>query len=61
MRHSVLVFICAVEPLQVLLLKRTAERGGWWQPVTGHVEPGSGRRRRRGGKPGRRRGGCRTG
>lgn len=40
MRHSVLVFICAVEPLRVLLLKRTAERGGWWQPVTGHVESG---------------------
>lgn len=25
---------------QVLLLKVTPERGGFWQPVTGHVEPG---------------------
>ena len=25
---------------QVLLLERTAERGGFWQPVTGRVEPG---------------------
>ncbi len=25
---------------RVLLLQRTAERGGFWQPVTGHVEAG---------------------
>jgi len=25
---------------EVLLLKRTAARGGFWQPVTGRVEPG---------------------
>jgi len=24
----------------VLLLKRTRERGGFWQPVTGRIEPG---------------------
>ncbi|MDI3257440.1 MAG: NUDIX pyrophosphatase [Kyrpidia sp.] len=41
MRHSVLVFICAeTAPPKVLLLKRAGERGGWWQPVTGHVEAG---------------------
>jgi lipoyl(octanoyl) transferase len=25
---------------QVLLLRRSPERGGFWQPVTGHLEPG---------------------
>ncbi|BDG07705.1 lipoyl(octanoyl) transferase LipB [Anaeromyxobacter paludicola] len=25
---------------RVLLLRRTAERGGFWQPVTGRIEPG---------------------
>ncbi|MBX6395987.1 MAG: NUDIX pyrophosphatase [Alicyclobacillaceae bacterium] len=41
MRHSVLVFVCTdARPPAVLLLKRTGSKGGWWQPVTGHVEPG---------------------
>ncbi len=28
------------DPPQVLLLRRTPERGGWWQAVTGSVEAG---------------------
>jgi lipoyl(octanoyl) transferase len=27
---------------RVLLLRRSAERGGFWQPVTGRIEPGEG-------------------
>lgn len=26
--------------LQYLVLKRSGEDGGWWQPITGHIEPG---------------------
>ena len=26
--------------LQYLVLKRSEQDGGWWQPVTGHIEPG---------------------
>ena len=26
--------------LEYLVLKRSERDGGWWQPVTGHVEPG---------------------
>ena len=30
------------DPLKVLLLRRTPQRGGWWQAVTGSVEAGEG-------------------
>ena len=26
--------------LEYLILKRSPEDGGWWQPITGHIEPG---------------------
>jgi 8-oxo-dGTP pyrophosphatase MutT (NUDIX family) len=32
-------YVLAGEPRQVLLLKRTEERGGFWQPVSGRIEP----------------------
>jgi len=33
-----------VPTLQYLVLKRTEQDGGWWQPVTGHIEPGESER-----------------
>lgn len=42
-RASVAVFpIHPGPPPRVLLLRRTPERGGFWQPVTGGVEPAGG-------------------
>ncbi len=32
-------YLVAGEPRQVLLLKRTEARGGFWQPVSGRIEP----------------------
>jgi 8-oxo-dGTP pyrophosphatase MutT (NUDIX family) len=34
----VAVFVHRLDPLEILLLKRTPERGGFWQPVTGRAE-----------------------
>lgn len=41
MRHNVLVFPYRIDGgcRQYLLLKRVAAHGGFWQPVTGGVEP----------------------
>ncbi len=38
-RHTVAVVPVGADG-KVLLLRRTQERGGFWQPVTGRVEPG---------------------
>ena len=39
-RESVLVILRSVPGNRYLLLKRRAEKGGFWQPVTGFVEAG---------------------
>jgi len=40
-RSNVQVFIFTRNPLfKVLILKRTAERGGFWQPLSGGIEKG---------------------
>jgi 8-oxo-dGTP pyrophosphatase MutT (NUDIX family) len=41
-RHRVVEAIVfrRADPVRVLLLRRTPERGGWWQAVTGSVEAG---------------------
>ncbi len=39
-RENILVFIFTRQPnVQFLLLKRTPERSGYWQPVCGGIEP----------------------
>lgn len=41
--YQILVYICrrpTPETTEYLLLKRTADRGGFWQGVTGAAEPG---------------------
>jgi 8-oxo-dGTP pyrophosphatase MutT (NUDIX family) len=40
-RTNVLVFIFTTNPrLKILLLKRTQEKGGFWQPISGGIEEG---------------------
>ena len=41
-RHRVVEAIVfrRTDPVRVLLLRRTPQRGGWWQAVTGSVEDG---------------------
>lgn len=40
-RKNVVIFIFTTQPkLKFLLLKRTHERSGYWQPVAGGIEPG---------------------
>jgi 8-oxo-dGTP pyrophosphatase MutT (NUDIX family) len=43
-RHRVVEAIVfrRTDPVRVLLLRRTPQRGGWWQAVTGSVEAGEG-------------------
>ena len=39
-RTNVLVFIFTLNPeFRLLLLKRTEEKGGFWQPVSGGIDP----------------------
>ncbi|MFX1483784.1 MAG: NUDIX pyrophosphatase [Promethearchaeota archaeon] len=39
-RTNVLVFVFVKTPApKVLLMKRTQERGGFWQPISGGIEP----------------------
>lgn len=39
-RHSVQAYVFTVNPdVRYLLLRRRRRRGGFWQPVTGRVEP----------------------
>ena len=39
-RKNVVIFIFTTQPrLRFLLLKRTPERSGYWQPVTGGIKP----------------------
>jgi len=41
MRLNVQVFVFTVNPhFEVLILKRTPERSGYWQPVSGGIEKG---------------------
>jgi 8-oxo-dGTP pyrophosphatase MutT (NUDIX family) len=42
MQRSVMVYLyrSGASGREYLLLRRTEERGGYWQPVTGHVEAG---------------------
>lgn len=39
-RENVQVYIYALESQKVLMLKRTQERSGYWQPVCGGIEAG---------------------
>jgi 8-oxo-dGTP pyrophosphatase MutT (NUDIX family) len=38
--EKVQVWVYRTEPFEVLLLRLCPARGGFWQPVTGSVEPG---------------------